>query len=527
MRSLKCYRPITIAVVFLLSLAVYINTLDNGLVRDDRLVVLENKWITDVRFIPEMLTSAVLDFGDNPGVSNQYRPAFHLYMMAGYALSGKASWGYHLVNMFFHAFSSILVFLIISQLLVNSGPVRGSPEAPARESGSVNILLSGFAALIFATHPINTEPVAWISAVSELSFAFFYLFSFYLYIRCRKVGDIRYIGSLLFFFISACSKETAATLPIILIAYELILVQRAVLPVVKRLVAFGAAGLLYMVLRFWALSGVIPLKAGHVADLSSFQLLLNVPPLIVKYIGKLILPVSLNFDYVFDPVYSIAEPRAFISVIITVAIVIIIWRLWRPWPRLSFALLFIFIPLLPALYIPALGINTFTERYLYIPSVGFAFFVVLMVNKGVEFFGSKGYSLKVVPVAAVALFSIIIIALYSYGTVKRGAVWKDAYTLWGDTVEKSPASRIARNNYAIELIKRGILDEALFHLEEAVRIDPTSALTHNNLGAIYARKGMLPEAVSSFQRALELSPHDRDAKRNLNKALGLLKEDDK
>lgn len=527
MRSHKRKRLIAVAVVFLLSLAVYINTLDNGLVRDDKLVVLENKWITDLKYIPDMLTSAVLDFTDTPGVSNQYRPAFHLYMTAGYALSGTASWGYHLINILFHAFSSILVFFIIYELISCADPPRGSPGAGVLERGSQYILLSGFSALLFALHPINTEPVAWISAVSELSFAFFYLLSLFLYIRCSKPGDLRYIASVFFFFISACSKETAATLPVILIAYELILARSGILQTIKRLVPFGAAGGIYMLLRFSTLKGVIPLKAEHVADLSSFQLFLNVGPLIVQYIGKLLLPISLNFDYVFNPVYSISEPRAFIAAVITVGIVIIIFRFRRRAPEISFALLLIFIPLLPALYIPALGVNTFTERYLYLPSVGFAFLVASIIKKGVEFFGSKGYSLKASHQLAVALFFAITIVLYSYGTVSRNAAWESGYTLWGDTVRKSPASRIARNNYAIELSKRGSQDEALFHLEEAVRIDPGSSVTYNNLGIVYARKSMLKEAVNAFNTSLELSPYDIDARRNLNKALKLLADDER
>ena len=531
MRLFKKLRLVAVLVLFLISLAVYLNTLGNGLVRDDRLVVLENKWITDVRFIPEMLTSAVLDFTGESGISNQYRPIYHLYIMAGRAFSGEAPWGYHLINILFHAFSSVLVFLLISRLFTNLNLERGSPQvmASAGVQGYGNILLAGLAALIFATHPINTESVAWISAVSELSLCTFYLLSLFFYIRYRRLGDSSYILSVLFFFIAACSKETAVTLPVVLVAYELVINRRGIFQIVLRLVPFGAAGVVYLALRFWTLKGFIPLKAGHLSDLSFFQLLINVPPLVVKYIGKLLLPISLNFDYVFDPVYSISEPRAFISALIIIGlIVIIIWRLALRAKEFSFALLLIFIPLLPALYIPALGVNTFTERYLYLPSIGFALLAVLIVNKViVEFSRSKGYSLRDKPVVVIAVLSVLVIVLYSAGTVKRNKLWHSGYTLWGDTVVKSPGSRIARNNYAIELSKRGFQDEALVHLQEAVLIDPDSALTFNNLGIVYANKGMLKEALGAFKRAVELSPNDADARRNYSKALGLLKEGNK
>ncbi|MBE9531467.1 MAG: tetratricopeptide repeat protein [Proteobacteria bacterium] len=294
---------------------------------------------------------------------------------------------------------------------------------------------------------------------------------------------------------------------------------------ILRLITFGAAGVVYLALRFWTLKGVIPLKAGHLSDLSSFQLFINVPPLVVKYIGKLLLPTSLNFDYVFDPVYSISEPRAFISALITIALVIIIWRLALRAKEFAFALLLIFIPLLPALYIPALGLNTFTERYLYLPSIGFALLVVLIVNKViVEFSRSKGYSFKYKLTAVIVILSVLSVVIYSVATVKRNKLWHSGYTLWGDTVVKSPASRIARNNYAIELSKRGFQDEALVHLQEAVLIDSDSALTYNNLGIVYAKKGMLNEALGAFKRAVEISPNDADARRNYSRALGLLKE---
>jgi hypothetical protein len=527
MKALNLKSSVAVVVIFLFSLLVYINTLDNGLVRDDKLVVLENKWITDIRFIPTILTSPVLDFEGTPGLSNQYRPAFHLYMMVGYALSGKASWGYHLINILFHAFSSLLVFLIISELLISLAVPRGSPAPAQAQRATFNTLLSACGALIFALHPINTEPVAWISAVSELSFAFFYLISLYLYIKSSKIGDRRYIASVFFFFISACSKESAATLPVVLIAYDLILTRSGLHETTKRLVPFAGAGLVYTALRLSTLNGVIPLKASHVADLSSFQLLINVPPLIVNYIGKLLLPISLNFDYVFDPVYSIAEPRAFIAAIISLFIIFLIWRFRLRARYISFALILIFVPLLPALYIPALGENTFAERYLYIPTVGFALLVVLIINKGVEFFGSKGYSLRGVNVRLAVLFFAVTITLYSYGTVTRNALWQNGYMLWGDTVHKSPDSRIARNNFAIELSKKGEFDRAIFHFKEALRIDPDSALTYNNLGVLYARSGKINEAVSAFQSSLELSPYDNDVANNLKRAQELLKVDDK
>ncbi|MCP4229299.1 MAG: hypothetical protein GY771_04010, partial [bacterium] len=54
--------------VFIISALLYVNTLGNELVRDDKHVIPENPWITSIRYIPEILTSPVFDFsGDGEG----------------------------------------------------------------------------------------------------------------------------------------------------------------------------------------------------------------------------------------------------------------------------------------------------------------------------------------------------------------------------------------------------------------------------------------------------------------------------
>lgn len=51
--------------------------------------------------------------------------------------------------------------------------------------------------------------------------------------------------------------------------------------------------------------------------------------------------------------------------------------------RVAFlGLLFTTVPLLPVLYIPALGEDTFTERYLYLPSVGYAILLAVLLIMG-------------------------------------------------------------------------------------------------------------------------------------------------
>ena len=82
--------------------------------------------------------------------------------------------------------------------------------------------VSLLAALIFLIHPVQTESVAWISGRADVLFLCFFLASLILYIKHNNIGRIYlYFGSLLCFSFAILSKEMAASLPFVLILYDL------------------------------------------------------------------------------------------------------------------------------------------------------------------------------------------------------------------------------------------------------------------------------------------------------------------
>jgi hypothetical protein len=164
-----------IFIIFLVCLAVYCNALFNDFVYDDNDQVLENHWIRDVKYIPDIFTKSVSGFWGETTLSNYYRPLMHLIFMFNYYVFGLRPWGFHLVNILFHAGVSVLVFVIIWRLL------RASSSSSKRdEKGFIRALQSpAFAgAMLFATHPIHTEAVAWVAGIPDLSYTFFFLFLF-------------------------------------------------------------------------------------------------------------------------------------------------------------------------------------------------------------------------------------------------------------------------------------------------------------------------------------------------------------
>ena len=111
--AVSVYTPIT--TVILISIAINLNTLWNGFVYDDDTQVIRNLWIRDVKNLPGILFSNVWSF-EMPMISNYYRPLMYLVYMANYYLFGLEPWGWHLVNVLFHAGVTVMVFLVAERL---------------------------------------------------------------------------------------------------------------------------------------------------------------------------------------------------------------------------------------------------------------------------------------------------------------------------------------------------------------------------------------------------------------------------
>jgi tetratricopeptide (TPR) repeat protein len=82
-----------------------------------------------------------------------------------------------------------------------------------------------------------------------------------------------------------------------------------------------------------------------------------------------------------------------------------------------------------------------------------------------------------------------------------------------------PQSSAAHNNLANVLQRRGRLAEAIDHYREALRIDPGSAGTHNNLGTALKQMGRPLEGMQQYRQALRIDPTFALAHRNLGSAL--------
>jgi Flp pilus assembly protein TadD len=100
---------------------------------------------------------------------------------------------------------------------------------------------------------------------------------------------------------------------------------------------------------------------------------------------------------------------------------------------------------------------------------------------------------------------VLLIGIYSYGTISRNAVWKDAYSLFADTVTKSPDSVVPRMELGNALLLKGWPDEAIKQYQAALRMEPNLYVIHYHLGLAFAGSNRIYEAIEQYQLAIMLN----------------------
>src|SRR5208337_815574 len=216
-RGLARFAPYELlAVLILVALLPYLNSLLNGFVQDDNRQVVSNPYLRSFSHLREIFATNVWSYVGAQGMTNYYRPLMTFGYLLCYQFLGPLAYGFHLANVVLNAGVVCLVFLVTERIFRD------------RTLGFV-------AAVIFALHPIHSESVEWIAAVTDLQLTLFYLLAFWFFLRVAKPGphhplipsSVRglrggaaELGMVLSFILALLAKEPAATLPFLATFFE-------------------------------------------------------------------------------------------------------------------------------------------------------------------------------------------------------------------------------------------------------------------------------------------------------------------
>ena len=354
-----------LAVVFL----AYLDTLWFQFVHDDRFQILGNTWLRSWKYLPRYFTADVWAFQHPVFRGTFYRPIFLLWFRLQYLVFGLNPWGWHLCTVLCHVGVTLLVYYTAARLLEDR-------------------LAALFATLIFGLHPTHAEAVAWVSGVTEPLFAIFLFASYLCYLKKRAEpahARTYLVASLGLYALASLSKETAVILPFIIFACELLWSERTAPSrwrawVQRSLGAFTVAApylalfAIYMVARVFSLQGFQNTKEAH----SFLSMFLTWPSVLWFYIQHLIWPTRLSPFYSRE-FYSHLDVRNVLLPAIPVLVAGAgLWFWGKRSPKAAVATIWMVVPILPVLNLRAfIEGHLVHDRYLYLPSFGFAMLVAL------------------------------------------------------------------------------------------------------------------------------------------------------
>jgi tetratricopeptide (TPR) repeat protein len=508
--SLIANRTVVAGLLFLISFAVYIPSIHDGLVWDDvRHVQKLAPRIHDNGF---SLNSFLPD-AKGERTAKYFRPTYAYSLALDYEIWGENPKGFHIDSIILHSITTVLLYFMVILLF---------REFQKSEGDKVAFLSS----LLFAVYPLHVESVSFIAARGDILAAIFFSACMILYLHSfRRYWLILPAG--FFLYMSFTSKEVALTFPLIILVFDII--SRRILKlrtlfkyliiIVPLIFYFYARSKAYISLTgLWNKAPVFDMSASY-----GFGEFVNIfVNSYLFYLKKLLFPYDLNmFIWGIPPGDALQIIIAFLVIIVACAVFVISFR--KKENVTAFGLLWIFATLGPAIIIAIypMAITRYAERFLYVPSMGYC----LLIGYALIQAGRKS-GIIWLPLAAggVLLLSFVVV------TVKGQEVWRDNISFWEATVRKAPEAITPRLNYGDALRESGKVDQAIEQFMAAFK----SGLGRDNrgkhsaakgLGISYFEKGSYSQAEKWFRAALEYDPA-YEAEFNLHMGHIALKKND-
>ena len=451
-------RAIAMAAILVMTFLVFAPTLRYGLVYDDFEQIVTNPRLTAWSYVPGYFTTHL--WAHSPlQAANYYRPIFLLWLRMVDQIFGAPGPIWHLASILAHCGAVACVWLLLNRL-----------------TGNFNA--AAMAAALFAVHPVQTEAVAWVSAVSEPLLTIFVVLSVYFHVT-RK-SPISY-AALLFALLAMFTKELGIVAPALIFAYELT-ARDGTRSNFKTAIANSAysalAAVLYVACRMNALGH---LATGVAPNMTIGEMVLTWPRVIAMYGRHLVWPVHLSVAY------DVALGTAIWPVVLLAAVCAgLIWMARRGSANVRLGVAWFVITLAPGLSLRYLFKGDYVhDRYLYLPAVGLALIVAALISK-----------IELTPARAAAGLGLALVCCW--GVRANLPIWRSDIALFQRAVEMAPENPYAKNNLADAYLKTHREAEAFPLLEQVIEMCPDCRLGYYNMGRYYQQVGNAEQADQYF-----------------------------
>lgn len=482
----------------LVALLVYAPSFKVPFLFDDRLAVVQNNYIRiDHLGSRALFKAAFQDFRQN-------RPLTNLSLALNYYFNRENPRGYHIVNFAFFLLTAFGIWLVLGRIFAHLGyePRRGG-------------LAAWLSALVWTVHPLNTQAVTYIvQRHASMAGAFSVWSIYFLHLGLgKKVGHRTFLGlSALCCLLALLSKETALTLPAVLLAYKLYFFDGLNPGWFSRNWKW-----LLAIAIFYIAAMVFALRPSMLAVLAvdfkkfaftPWQRFLTEPRVLVWYLGIIVFPLPqfLSVEHDFTPSTSFFNPFSTAAGFLILGLVLVLTISQARTRKLfSFLALWFFSQVLvEALPLP---IDLAFEHRLYLASLSI---IAPAVSWPILRLG------KFRPALVGMIVMAVFFAVFSF---QRNRVWLGGESLWRDAVRKAPGRDRPWYNYCTALGEAGKCRTAIPVCQKAVSLNPAYYKPHHNLGLCYFKTGNSALAEKELLNAASLCPPGECAATYFNLAL--------
>lgn len=482
---------LSVLVICALTWGIYYSSLSVPFYLDDYSSITNNP-----RFEGASVTSILNDYG--------LRVLGYLGLWLNYEYAKLDVFSYHIVNVVIHMLTGIAVFFLTLKLIQISKTI-----ADVRHQ----LIFAAIVALIFVSHPLQSQGVTYIVQRLASQVALFYVASIacYIYLRTAHAQWQRIVFAFLCLAFALCAmltKQNAFTLPVVIIMTEWVLfnsIKRKHVIVIAALA--GAIGLVALIFYQTSVSFFSTLDAltRETKDITRLDYFLAQQPILWEYILKVFWPWPLQLEYDLTvtsfPLWAVVLSAVANAGVLFVAIV---FR--RQFVLAAWGILFYYVAhSVESSIIPIRDIVF--EHRTYLPNIGIFIAVSAIFYSLADNLLDRGKVKKTV--AILAPLSIII--LLACLTVLRNQQWQEPEVFFAHDLKLAPEQPRAIHNYAEYKLKTGNvagatdLLERLFTLKTD-KIDGNMLNTY--LAAMIAQKKYsqaLERAHSVLERPISIS----------------------